>query len=72
MVKRKHRPGLPGLAAIRRRAGLSQSELAAKLHIDETAVSHWENGKSTPAGGRLVLVADVLGCTIDELFREAS
>lgn len=72
MAKKKHRTGLPGLAAVRKRAGLSQSELAARLNIDETAISHWENGKSSPAGGRLVLVADVLGCTIDELFREAA
>ncbi len=51
---------------------MSQSQLAERLGIDETAISHWENGTSSPKGARLPDVAKALGVTIDELFREAS
>lgn len=50
---------------------MSQSELAKLCGVDETAVSHWENGHSAPTGSRLPVVADALGVTIDALFREA-
>lgn len=83
MAKKRRRisvpAGLPGLAAVRKRAGLSQSELADAITalapdrvVDKTAVSHWENGRGAPAAGRIVLVAEVLACSIDELYREAS
>lgn len=60
------------IAALRAEAGLSQSELAKICGVDETAVSHWENGASAPKGSRLPAVAKALGVTIDELYREAS
>lgn len=70
--KKKRRSGLPGLAALRKQAGLSQSDLAEKLDVVVTAVSHWENGKAAPPSSRLPLVASILRCTIDDLFREAA
>jgi transcriptional regulator with XRE-family HTH domain len=60
------------IARLRTDRGLSQSELAKACGVDETAVSHWETGHSAPKGSRLPIVAEVLGTTIDELYREAS
>jgi transcriptional regulator with XRE-family HTH domain len=71
--------GLPGLVAARKRAGLTQGELAEAISkldpehaVDKTSISQWETGRASPAGGRIVLVAEVLDCSIDELYREAS
>ena len=37
------------ICALRRKAGLSQSELASKLGVTDKAVSKRENGRSKPA-----------------------
>lgn len=55
-------------ASARIAAGLTQSEVARRLEIDQSAVSRWENGKRIPRGTLLVKVADLYGCTIDELL----
>lgn len=60
------------IAHLRSERGMSQSQLAEKCGVDETAVSHWETGHSAPKGSRLPIVAEVLGVTIDDLFREAA
>lgn len=52
----------------RKKAGLTQKELAEKLGVDQSAVSFWETGKRAPRGAKLLRLADVLNCTIDELF----
>lgn len=43
---------------LRRRAGLTQKELAEKLNISFQAVSKWETGESLPDTGILLDVAD--------------
>ena len=48
--------------------GLTQEELAKELGIKRNAVSMWETGKSNPTADRLLDIAQVLGCTIDELY----
>jgi len=71
--KRKKLRGIHArIAQLRNEAGLSQRALALKCGVDETAVSHWENGMSAPKGSRLPVVADALGVTIDALFQEAA
>ena len=52
----------------RKKAGLTQKELAEKMGVDQSAVSFWETGKRVPRGAKLLRLADVLDCTIDELF----
>jgi transcriptional regulator with XRE-family HTH domain len=72
-VPRKKRRAIHArILALRTLAKLSQSELAALCGVDETAVSHWENGLSAPKGSRLPVVANALGVTLDELFGEAA
>jgi transcriptional regulator with XRE-family HTH domain len=60
------------IAELRRAKGLSQQGLAKLLGIDETSISHWENGLSAPKGRRLPAVAAALDVTLDELFGEAA
>ena len=58
------------LASARKRVGLSQSQLAAKMggRYDRTMISHVETGKSGLVGEGLSRAALVLGVSIDYLF----
>lgn len=47
---------------------LSQSDLAALMGVDQTAVSQWERGITQPRAAKLPELAKVLGCTIDALY----
>lgn len=49
-------------------AGLTQSELAAHLNVDRSAVAQWETGKTAPLARRLRDIAGALGCTVDDLL----
>ena len=55
-------------ASVRKQAGLTQKELAEKMGVDQSAVSFWETGKRFPRGAKLLRLAEVLNCSIDELF----
>lgn len=52
----------------RKKSGLTQEELAEKLGITFQAVSKWENAKSAPDITFLPEMAELFGCSIDELF----
>jgi len=52
----------------RKRAGLSQEALAAKIGVSRQAVSKWELGETTPDVEKLVLLAQSFGVTTDELL----
>jgi transcriptional regulator with XRE-family HTH domain len=58
------------IARLRKAKGLSQSQLAALLGVDETAVSHWERGINSPKGTRLTHLADIFGVAVDDLLRK--
>jgi transcriptional regulator with XRE-family HTH domain len=53
----------------RLRLGLSQMQLAEKMDVKQSTVAMWENGKSLPRTEILIKLADLFGCTIDELVR---
>ena len=57
-----------GFATARINAGLSQTEAARRLGVDQSTVSNWETGKKAPRASKLAGMADLYGCTIDELF----
>ncbi|MDY3281289.1 helix-turn-helix transcriptional regulator [Dysosmobacter sp.] len=58
------------LTVLRRRAGLSQEQLADRLGVTRQSVSKWEGGAAMPELGKLVALADLFGVTLDDLVRE--
>ena len=48
--------------------GLSQQELAARLHVTREAVSKWENGRGFPDVSLLQTLAETLGVSVSELL----
>lgn len=57
------------IKAIRKQRGLSQEELAIRLHVVRQTVSKWEKGLSVPDSDMLVKIAEVLEASIGDLFR---
>lgn len=57
-----------GFREARQAAGLTVREVADKLHVTDVAVYFWETGVYLPKGARLVEVANLYCCTIDELL----
>lgn len=55
------------IAKLRKRNGLTQIEFAKKLHVTQSAVSHWESGRSMPDTTQLFNIAQLFGMTVDEL-----
>lgn len=56
------------LEKIRRVSGITQTELAKKVGVQQNTVSQWESGKRNIPSYLLPVLADVLCCTIDALF----
>lgn len=54
----------------RLRLGISQTELAAEVRVNQTAISQWERGVVTPSLDNAKRLADALGCTIDDLYAD--
>ena len=46
----------------------TQDELAKRLGVERSAVAKWESGKSQPQAARLVALAEIFGCIVDELL----
>ena len=53
----------------RKALGLTQQNVADALHVTNKAVSKWEAGECFPETAQLTALADLLGCTVDELLR---
>jgi len=53
-------------------AGLTQEELAGRLHISAQAISKWERGESLPDAALLPPLADALNVSLDRLFGRRS
>lgn len=53
----------------RNRLGMTQSQLAERIGVERTVLTHWENGDTSPRVEHLPRIADALGVSIDELVR---
>lgn len=53
----------------RKEASLSQQEIADKLGVSQQCVAKWESGESLPRADKLPQLAEILGCTVDELLK---
>jgi len=60
------------IAARRKTIGLTQSELAETVGIEQESMSRIETGMITPSLSRLFLLADALNCSLESLLRSAS
>lgn len=57
--------------AARKRAGLTQEELASKIGKTPESISNIERGRQLPMIDTLAVLADVLGVPLPELFGDA-
>ncbi len=46
----------------------TQKELAQRLGVERSAVAKWESGKSQPQAARLVALAEIFGCSVDDVL----
>lgn len=54
---------------LRQAVGATQSQIAEKLNVAQSTVATWEiNENSYPRAEILPILADLLHCSIDELF----
>lgn len=54
----------------REKRNKTQTELAKDLGVSQQAVAMWEKGTNKPRADKLIQLARILGCTIDELFKD--
>lgn len=59
------------LKFLREEKNISQTQLALKMGVSQQAVAKWETGESMPRAEKLIQLAEVLNCTIDELLKGA-
>lgn len=58
------------LAKLRKKAGLSQEQLADRLGVTRQSVSKWESGAAMPELGKLIAMSELFGVSIDYLVKE--
>ena len=59
----------PRIASLRRRAGLSQAELAARLKVSPSAVGMYEQGRREPSVNTLLDLSREFGVSTDYLLK---
>lgn len=57
------------LYEVRKRAGMTQSDLAEKLDVSRQAVSRWEMGTAKPEFENLIAISNIFGVSIDYLLK---
>ena len=58
---------------LREAAGMTQAELAAKMQLTTPSITKWELGRANPTYDNLIQLAEIFGCTLDEVAgRKAS
>ena len=56
------------IGALRRQAGLSQSQMADRLRISASAVGMYEQGRREPSADTLLAMAQLFGVSVDYLL----
>ena len=57
------------IAAIRKEKGLTQSQIAEKIHVTDKAVSKWERGAGLPDINNIEALAEALDVSLTELIQ---
>ena len=58
------------LIRLRKKAGWSQEELAARLDVSRQSVSKWESAQSIPDLEKIVRLSKLFGVTTDYLLKD--
>ena len=58
------------LIQLRKKNGLSQEELAAKLNVSRQSVSKWESNNTYPETDKIVQICNIFDCTMDDLIND--
>nr|SFZ89151.1 Transcriptional regulator, XRE family [Loigolactobacillus rennini] len=58
------------LKSHRRRHGISQLQLADKLHISRQSISSWENDRAYPSLDNLIALSELYRISIDDLLKD--
>lgn len=58
------------LYQLRKQKGLSQEELANRLHVSRQTISKWEIGDSAPDMENLIAISDLFEISLDELVMD--
>ena len=61
---------MPGIQRRREELGLSAPGLAKALGVTKQAWYMWEHGDTVPSAAYLPAMADLLQCSIEDLYRE--
>lgn len=57
------------LKQCRKAKGMTQREVAEKMHVSRKTISGWENGRSYPDVNMLISLSDLFGVSADDLIR---
>ena len=60
------------LRELRKKCNLTQSQLAQKIQVDQTAISQWERGITSPSLHHLLVLSEILDCKIEKLIKHVS
>ena len=54
----------------RQNAGMTVAQVMQALSVSDAAVYQWETGATMPTGKRLIELAKLYNCTVDELLKD--
>ena len=56
------------LEEFRKKAKLTQAELGERIGVKDNTICQWETGARQPKADIIIRLADVLGCSADDLL----
>ena len=56
------------ISELRKKNGMTQQDLAAKLNYTDKAISKWEREECYPDIAFLPILAETIGCTVNDFF----
>ena len=54
---------------LRIQRGYTQKQLADLMQVDRSMIAKWENGINKPRADRLIQLAKIFHCSVDELLK---
>lgn len=61
---------ISNLNRYRKEKGLSQIELAKKMHVTQQCISSWQTGRTMPRPYQMRMLSEILSVPINKLFYE--